>query len=69
MEMVKWNKWYNSLDAHSRTTERIGDKAMIEDIRGYCNRNCIYNDNGRCDMWDAFAMPEDVDKCYRQLLI
>ena len=34
-----------------------------EDIRGYCNRNCIYCDNGRCNMWDDFAMPEDVNKC------
>lgn len=40
-----------------------------EDTRGYCDRNCIYSDNGRCDMWTAFAMPEDVDKYYRQLLI
>ena len=40
-----------------------------EDIRGYCDRNCIFSDNGRCDMWDAFVMPEDIDKCYRQLLI
>ena len=36
---------------------------MKEDIRGYCNRNCIYSDNGRCDMWDDFAMPEEIDKC------
>ena len=34
-----------------------------EDIRGYCNRDCIYSDNGKCDMWDNFAMPEDVNKC------
>lgn len=36
---------------------------MKEDIRGHCNRNCIYSDNGRCDMWDDFAMPEEIDKC------
>ena len=36
---------------------------MIEDIRGYYNRNCIYCDNGRSDMWDDFDMPEDVDNC------
>ena len=40
-----------------------------EDIRGYCDRKCIFSDNGRCDMWDSFAMPEDMDKYYRQLLI
>lgn len=34
-----------------------------EDIRGHCNRDCIYSDNGRCDMWDDFDMPEDVNKC------
>ena len=34
-----------------------------EDIRGYCNRDCIYSDNDRCDMWDNFAMPKDVNKC------
>ena len=36
---------------------------MKEDIRGYFNRDCIYSDNGRCDMWDDFAMPEDVNNC------
>ena len=34
-----------------------------EDVRGYCNRDCIYCDNGRCDIWDDFAMPEDVNEC------
>ena len=43
--------------------EEIEDETMREDIRGYCNRDCIYCDNGRCDMWDDFAMPEDVNKC------
>lgn len=29
-----------------------------------CHRqNCIYNDNGRCNMWGDFTMPEDVNKC------
>ena len=36
---------------------------MKEDIRGHCNRNCIYSNNGRCDMWDDFTMPEEIDKC------
>ena len=31
MEMVQWNKGYNSLDAHSKTTERIGDKNMVKE--------------------------------------
>ncbi len=34
-----------------------------EDIRGHCYRPCVYCDNGRCDMWDDFAMPEDVNSC------
>lgn len=34
-----------------------------EDIRGFCNRSCIYCDNGRCDMWDDFAMPYNVNEC------
>lgn len=36
---------------------------LKEDIRGHCKRNCIYNDNNRCDMWNDFAIPEDVNKC------
>ena len=39
------------------------DNTTKEDIRGYCNRNCIYCNNGRCDMWEDFAMPEDADNC------
>ena len=53
---------FNEVESHCFETDR-------EDIRGYCDRNCIFSDNGGCDMWDAFAMPEDTDKCYRQLLI
>ena len=34
---------------------------MREDIRGHCNKNCIYSDNGRCDMWNDFCMPENVE--------
>ena len=56
-----------NLQCQKRRNVRIGDKIMwddiLEDIRGYCNRDCIYCDNGRCDMWDDFAMPEDVNKC------
>lgn len=33
-----------------------------EDVRGYCNRDCVYSDNGRCDIWDD-SMQEDVNKC------
>ena len=36
---------------------------MREDIRGNYNRDFIYSDNGKCDMWDDFAMLDDVNKC------
>ena len=36
---------------------------MKEDIRGFCDRDCIYSDDGRCDMWDDIDMPEDGNKC------
>ena len=25
--------------------------------------DCIYFDNSKCDMWDDFAMADDVNKC------
>ena len=34
---------------------------MREDIRGHCNRNYIYWNKGRCDMWDDLAMLENVE--------
>lgn len=39
------------------------DNCKCNDIRGYCKRNCIYSDNGRCDMWDDIDMPDDVNDC------
>lgn len=36
---------------------------MGEDIRGHCNRNCLYSDKGKCNMWDDFCMPDDVNNC------
>lgn len=33
------------------------------DIRGLCNRNCIYNDNGKCDMFYDISIPDNVDEC------
>ena len=41
---------------------------LQEDIRGHCNRNCVYNDNGRCDMWDDFTMPEDINTCNNSIV-
>lgn len=37
---------------------------LKEDFRGLCYRiRCIYNDEGRCDMYDNIYIPEDVNKC------
>lgn len=37
---------------------------MEEDLRGTCMRsNCIFCDNGKCDMWDDIDMPEDTNNC------
>ena len=47
----------------SKLPKEYEDNTTKENIRGYCNRNCIYSDNGRCDVWDDFAIPEDVDNC------
>lgn len=36
----------------------------MEDTRGICNRkSCIYNDGGRCDMWDDIDIPDNVMLC------
>lgn len=34
-----------------------------EDIRG----PCIYNDEGRCDMWDELSVPDESEKCDNQI--
>ena len=39
------------------------DNCKCNDIRGYCKRNCIYSDNGICNMWDDIDMPDDVNDC------
>ena len=36
---------------------------MREDIRGHCNRNYLYSDKGKCNMWDDFYMSDDVNNC------
>lgn len=47
-----------------KNTKVYVNDILKEDFRGICHmQNCIYNDNGRCEMWDDFAMPEDVNKC------
>lgn len=39
-----------------------------EDIRGHCGRLCVYNDNGRCDMWDEISVPGENEKCDNQII-
>lgn len=34
-----------------------------EDLRGKCNRECIYCDNGRCNMFFDLLMPDNVKEC------
>ena len=41
MEMVKWNKRYNSLDVNPRTTKRIGDKNM-DTIKINLQEQCLW---------------------------
>lgn len=43
--------------------KNLNSKTNGTDIRGYCKRNCIYSDNGRCDMYDDIDMPDDVNDC------
>lgn len=36
-------------------------RGLREDIRGICHKPCLYNDNGKCDMWD------ETEKCDNQI--
>ena len=40
---------------------------LREDIRGICHRPCIYNDEGKCDMWDEISVPDETEKCDNQI--
>lgn len=39
---------------------------LKEDIRGVCNKSCIYNDEGKCDMWDELSAPGKTEECENQ---
>ena len=39
---------------------------LREDIRGTCHKSCIYNDKGKCDMWDELSVPGKTEKCENQ---
>ncbi len=48
----------------SRNQSRNGGVSMLrEDIRGICHRPCIYNDKGKCDMWDELSVPDETEEC------
>lgn len=40
---------------------------LREDIRGTCHKPCLYNDNGKCDMWDEISVPDETEKCDNQI--
>ena len=40
---------------------------LREDIRGTCHRLCLYNDNGKCDMWDEISVPDETEECANQI--
>lgn len=53
------------------TVYKVGVYADVhmlrEDVRGICHRPCIYNDKGRCDMWDELSVPDESEKCDNQI--
>lgn len=45
-------------------SEHADDEGIREDIRGVCPRtDCLWNDSGKCDMWDEPDIPENVNEC------
>ena len=46
----------------------IWNTSMLrEDVRGTCHKPCLYNDNGKCDMWDEISVPDETEKCDNQI--
>lgn len=46
---------------HGYKTIKRSVSMLREDIRGICHKPCLYNDNGKCDMWD------ETEKCDNQI--
>lgn len=46
--------------------KEVKQNMLREDIRGICHRPCIYNDEGKCDMWDELSVPDETEKCDNQ---
>lgn len=40
---------------------------LREDIRGICQRHCIYNDKGKRDMWDELSVTDETEECANQI--
>ena len=46
--------------------KQVKQNMLREDLRGICHRPCIYNDEGKCDMWDELSVPDETEKCDNQ---
>ena len=51
-----------TLMEHQKRKEK-GGRVEPLDNRGSCDKHCIYNDNGRCNMFDDISMPDNVSEC------
>lgn len=62
-----WNT--RSLEDVCQMCRKVYDMAYMprEDIRGTCHKPCLYNDNGKCDMWDEISVPDETEKCDNQI--
>lgn len=54
------------LNLYGYTNINVGVDMLREDIRGICHRPCIYNDKGKCDMWDELSVPNETEECENQ---
>ena len=63
------NYFYNRLlfYLHGYKTIKRSVSMLREDIRGICHKSCLYNDNGKCDMWDEISVPDETEKCDNQI--
>ena len=56
----------NRSDGKSVIFKQVKQNMLREDLRGICHRPCIYNDEGKCDMWDELSVPDETEKCDNQ---
>ena len=55
------------LNLYGYTNINGGVDMLREDIREICHRPCIYNDKGKCDMWDELSVPDETEECANQI--